>query len=41
MARRDFDPYAAFNYLLEIQGVTQAGFSEVTGLNVENTPIEY
>jgi len=41
MSRRDFDPYANFNYLLEIGGITNAGFSECSGLNIENTPIEY
>jgi phage tail-like protein len=44
MARRtgDFpDPYANFNFMLEIDGITVAGFSEVTGLNAESTPIEY
>jgi phage tail-like protein len=41
MPRRDFDPYANFNYLLEIDGITNAGFSECSGLNIENTPIEY
>jgi phage tail-like protein len=41
MPRRDFDPYANFNYVLEIDGITNAGFSECTGLNIENTPIEY
>jgi phage tail-like protein len=41
MPRRDFDPYASFNYLLEIDGITNAGFSECSGLNIENTPIEY
>jgi phage tail-like protein len=41
MPRRDFDPYANFNYLLEIGGITNAGFAECSGLNIENTPIEY
>lgn len=41
MARRPNDPYASYNFLVEIQGVTQAGFSEATGFNVEDTPIEY
>ncbi|MFN0085527.1 MAG: phage tail protein [Blastocatellia bacterium] len=41
MPRRDFDPYANFNYKLEIDGITNAGFSECSGLNIENTPIEY
>jgi phage tail-like protein len=41
MPRRDTDPYASFNFLLEIGGITKAGFSEVTGLNAEATVIEY
>lgn len=41
MPRRDIDPYASYNFLLEIEGISQAGFSECTGLNIENTPIEY
>jgi len=41
MPRRDFDPYSSFNFLLEIGGVTSGGFYECSGLNIENTPIEY
>ena len=42
MPRRDpFDPYAAFNFKLEIEGITVAGFSEVTGLNQESNVIDY
>lgn len=41
MPRRAFDPYANFNYVLEIDGITNAGFSECSGLNIEATPIEY
>jgi phage tail-like protein len=33
MARRD--PFAHFNFLVEFDGITQAGFSEVTGLASE------
>lgn len=35
------DPFSAFNFLVEIDGVTTAGFSECTGLNTETDPIEY
>jgi phage tail-like protein len=35
------DPYAGFNFLVEIDGVTKAGFSEASGLDVENEIIEY
>lgn len=41
MARRAADPYASQNFLLEIQGITKAGFSECTGLNAETNVIEY
>jgi phage tail-like protein len=39
--RRASDPFASFNFLVEIDGVTRAGFSEVTGLNTEVNVIEY
>ena len=29
------DPYGAFNFLVEIAGVTKGGFMEVTGLDAE------
>jgi phage tail-like protein len=35
------DPYGAFNFLVEIDGVTQAGFSECSGLDTETDIIEY
>ena len=35
------DPYASFNFLVEIDGVTVAGFSECGGLTTETDPIEY
>lgn len=35
------DPFTAFNFLVEIDGVTTAGFAEVTGLGIEIVPIEY
>ena len=41
MARRPLDPFASQNFLLEIQGITKAGFSECTGLNAESNVIEY
>jgi phage tail-like protein len=44
MARRTdpkFDPYGNFSFLLEIDGITSAGFSECTGTNAEISPIEY
>ncbi len=35
------DPYAQFNFLVEIDGVTVAGFTEVSGLTAESEVIEY
>ncbi len=29
------DPYAAYNFLIEIEGIITGGFSEVTGLDIE------
>ncbi len=35
------DPYRNFNFLVEIDGITQAGFSDCTGFGSSNDPIEY
>jgi phage tail-like protein len=35
------DPYGQFNFLVEIDGVTTAGFSEVSGLTSDTNVIEY
>ena len=35
------DPFAAFNFTVEIEEVTVAGFSEVTGLDFETDVIDY
>ena len=35
------DPYGRYNFLLEIDGVAKAGFSEVSGLSTETAVIEY
>ena len=35
------DPYRNFNFLVEIDGVTQAGFSDVSGFGATTDPIEY
>jgi phage tail-like protein len=35
------DPYGRFNFLLQIEGITKAGFSEVSGLTTETSVIEY
>jgi phage tail-like protein len=41
MPRRENDPFASFNFLIESGGLIQAGFSECTGLNSETDVIEY
>src|SRR5687768_6559366 len=35
------DPYGAFNFTVEVDGVTVAGFSEVSGLTSEQDVVEY
>ena len=40
MAARN-DPFAAFNFIVEIDNIAKAGFSEVSGLAVEIAAIEY
>lgn len=35
------DPYGQFNFIIEIDGVTRAGFSEVSGLTTDTNVIEY
>ncbi len=35
------DPYRNFNFLVEIDGISQARFSECTGFGGSNDPIEY
>ena len=35
------DPYRGYNFLVEIDGITQAGFQEVSGLDASSDPIEY
>jgi phage tail-like protein len=35
------DPYAGHNFLVVIDGVTQAGFAECSGLSMESDAIEY
>ena len=35
------NPYTAFNFIIEIEGITVAGFSECSGLNTETDIIEY
>lgn len=39
--RENQNPYSAFNFVVEIDGEQVAAFQEVTGLDSENTPIEY
>src|SRR5947199_1248010 len=35
------DPFGAYNFLVEIDGITRAGFREVSGLDSSQDPIEY
>lgn len=35
------DPYAQFNFLVEIDGVVKGGFSEASGLSTDTDIIEY
>ena len=39
--RGNKNPYSNFNFVVEFDGVEVAAFTEVTGLDSENTPIEY
>ena len=41
MAERKNDPYRAYNFLVEIDGITRAGFRECSGLDSASDPIEY
>jgi phage tail-like protein len=35
------DPYRSYRFLVEIDGITQAGFQEVDGLDSSTDPIDY
>ena len=35
------NPYGKFNFLLEIEGVTSAGFTDVSGIRSETEVVEY
>ena len=35
------DPYRVYNFLVEIDGITRAGFRECSGLDSAQDPIEY
>lgn len=39
--RENKNPYSAFNFVVEVNGEQIAAFQEVSGLDAENTPIEY
>src|SRR5271154_2835388 len=39
--RPNKNPYSAFNFIVTIDGAVLAAFQEVSGLDSENTPIEY
>jgi len=35
------DPFRGFNFLVEIDGITRAGFQEVGGLDASTDPVDY
>ena len=35
------DPYRSFNFLVEIDGITQAGFQECTGLDSQTASVDF
>ncbi len=35
------DPYRGFNFLVELDGITQAGFQEVSGLDASTPSVDY
>ena len=35
------DPYRGFNFRVEIDGITEAGFQECTGFDITTEPVEY
>ncbi len=35
------DPYKSYNFLVELDGITRAGFRECSGLDSSQDPIEY
>jgi len=41
MASRDFDPFGSFCFILEIDNIQVAGFSECAGLQMEVKAFEY
>lgn len=41
MAITRVDPYRSFNFLVEIDGISQAGFQECTGLDTSTEVVEY
>jgi phage tail-like protein len=40
IGQRD-DPYGQYNFLVEIDGVTRAGFTEASGLTIETDAMDY
>src|SRR5262245_34289519 len=41
MANNRVDPYRGFNFIVEITGITQAGFQECTGLDTSTDAVDY
>lgn len=41
MAERKNDPFRGFNFKIEMDGVTKAGFQECSGLDASTDPVDY
>jgi phage tail-like protein len=41
MAATRVDPYRGYNFIVEIDGITQAGFQEVSGLDASTEKVDY
>jgi phage tail-like protein len=41
MATTRVDPYRCFNFLVELDGISQAGFQECSGLDASTDPVDY
>ena len=41
MATTRIDPYRGFNFLVELDGISQASFQECSGLDASTDPVDY
>jgi len=41
MATTRVDPFRAYRFLVELDGISQAGFQECTGLDASTDPVDY